>query len=226
VVDEGAVHAVVMAARELPRAGPLGGRAHHGNGAYDRRCVLGSPSLRGAALFALGATTVRRGSRLLDPEHGPLEVPADGRRVPVDAVSGAFLAVPRVLWDLLGGFDERFFLYGEDVDLAVRARAANWCPLLVTDAGYRHIGRGSSEAASAGVLLHRGKVELYRRHLDPVRFRLAVVALQLGVFLRGLPSLLPIPALSRRAQPWWQLFGDRRRWRTGYARHVPGTVPA
>jgi N-acetylglucosaminyl-diphospho-decaprenol L-rhamnosyltransferase len=226
VVDDGALRALTDAPRELPSAGPLGGRAHHPDGAFDRRCVLGQPSLRGALMFGLGLSTFGRGSPWLDPEHGPLQMPADGRPHPVPALSGAFLALPRELWETLDGFDERFFLYGEDVDLAVRARAAGWQPTLVTAAGYEHVGRGSSEASSAALLLYRGKVELYRRHLGPVGCRLAIVALHVGVFLRGIPSVLPVPALSRRARPWWQLFGDRERWRDGYDGHVPGTVPA
>jgi N-acetylglucosaminyl-diphospho-decaprenol L-rhamnosyltransferase len=225
IVDDGALEALASAARDRA-IGPLGGRGHHGDGTYDRRSVLGRPSLGGALLFASGLSSLRRGSRRLDPEHGPLEIPADGQLRPVAAVSGAFLAVPRPLWDALGGFDERFFLYGEDVDLCMRSTALGRRPTVVSAAGYRHLGRASSgSAASAGVLLHRGKVELYRRYLSPVPFRIAVAALQLGCLLRAAPSAFPIGATVRRAAPWRELFKRRRRWRRGYLEHVPGTVP-
>ena len=41
---------------------------------------------------------------------------------PVDAVSGSFMFMPRILFLQIGGFDERFFLYGEDLDLCYRIK--------------------------------------------------------------------------------------------------------
>lgn len=56
--------------------------------------------------------------RMLDWDH------AGAARV--DWVSGACLLARRAAWDALGGFDPRYFMYMEDVDLCWRARAAGW----------------------------------------------------------------------------------------------------
>jgi GT2 family glycosyltransferase len=44
----------------------------------------------------------------------------------VGFASGAALAVRRAAWDAVGGFDPRFFMYSEDLDLSLRLKLAGW----------------------------------------------------------------------------------------------------
>lgn len=67
--------------------------------------------------------------------------------VHVDQVSGALLLVRRKDLERLGGFDERFELYYEDVDLCARASELGGCVFVPTRWG-RHVGGAS--AATAG----------------------------------------------------------------------------
>lgn len=55
----------------------------------------------------------------------------------VDWVSGAFWVVPAAVWRALGGFDERFFMYCEDVDFCLRLQLAGW-RLARVDVGATH----------------------------------------------------------------------------------------
>lgn len=44
----------------------------------------------------------------------------------VDAVSGAFMMMRKSVYDKIGGFDEQFFMYGEDLDLCYRTQKAGY----------------------------------------------------------------------------------------------------
>jgi GT2 family glycosyltransferase len=72
----------------------------------------------------------------------------------VDVVTGAFLLVRRVTFECLGGFDQRFFVYLEDVDFLYAAHQAGWsCYYLATTRAYHKEG-GCSEQAKAARLFY------------------------------------------------------------------------
>jgi N-acetylglucosaminyl-diphospho-decaprenol L-rhamnosyltransferase len=64
--------------------------------------------------------------------------PAGSREPVVEWLSGACLAMTDVLWRAVGGFDERYFLYWEDVDLSVRVQRAGGSLRVVEDARAVH----------------------------------------------------------------------------------------
>jgi len=59
----------------------------------------------------------------------------------VDWVNAACLVLPRTVWQQVGGFDERYFMYCEDVDLSLRIRLAGWAirrvPVVIVHGGER-----------------------------------------------------------------------------------------
>jgi N-acetylglucosaminyl-diphospho-decaprenol L-rhamnosyltransferase len=63
----------------------------------------------------------------------------------VDLAIGAALAIRRVLFSEIGMFDERFFLYHEEVDFAKRAAAAGWETWFVPTSEAVHEGMGSAK---------------------------------------------------------------------------------
>ena len=62
----------------------------------------------------------------------------DPRPREVGFCSGAALVVRREAWDAVGGFDERYFMYGEDLDLCLRLRLAGWGVGIVPGARVAH----------------------------------------------------------------------------------------
>ncbi len=75
----------------------------------------------------------------------------------VDAVGGAALALDLSLWSALGGFDERYLFYFEDVDLCLRAAARGVRPLVIGGARVRHRGGGTRSHHSPEAAHHLGR---------------------------------------------------------------------
>jgi len=63
---------------------------------------------------------------------------APPERIEVDFASGAALVVRREAWEDVGGFDQRYFMYGEDLDLALRLWSAGWAVGVEPDALVEH----------------------------------------------------------------------------------------
>jgi N-acetylglucosaminyl-diphospho-decaprenol L-rhamnosyltransferase len=84
----------------------------------------------------------------------------------VDQVIGAYFLIRRPLFESLGGFDERFFVYWEDVDLAYRARKAGRPSYYLEEATVYHLGRVSSDQIPGKRLFYslRGRSEYARKH--------------------------------------------------------------
>jgi GT2 family glycosyltransferase len=74
---------------------------------------------------------------------------AHDKTAEVDQVIGAFYLMRRSLFEFLGGFDERFFVYFEDLDLSLRARQAGWRSVYFVDAQAFHAGGGTSHQVKA-----------------------------------------------------------------------------
>jgi len=77
--------------------------------------------------------------------------PAEDTRLELVLVgpSGAAGAYRRGAWEEVGGLDEGVFFYGEDVDIALRLRAAGWSTAAVPDAVAIHAGSASAAHRSA-----------------------------------------------------------------------------
>jgi N-acetylglucosaminyl-diphospho-decaprenol L-rhamnosyltransferase len=72
----------------------------------------------------------------------------------VDHVIGAFFLLRKELFDKLNGFDERFFVYLEDLDFSLRASKLGYASYYFADASAYHKGGGTSEQIKARRLFY------------------------------------------------------------------------
>lgn len=81
----------------------------------------------------------------------------------VDWVSGACMLMPREAFDDVGGFDERFPLYAEELDIATRLRARGWTVVFTPRVEVLHEIGVSTGRSRASVLMHSRSVYRYYR---------------------------------------------------------------
>lgn len=80
-------------------------------------------------------------------------------------VSGACLLIRRADWDAVGGLDERFFMYTEDVDLCVRVRARGREVWFAPEVEVRHLrGRSASRNPATERLRRQSQLAYYEKH--------------------------------------------------------------
>ncbi len=168
--EPAALAALAAAAREDPRAGMVGP-------------VFGGDTDRYHAGLPGTATMLARifvGSFNERPQPSP----APGEVAEVGQPSGACFAVRRELWEQVGGFDEGFFLWYEDVDLARRLH----------DGGYRNLVAGSAQVGHVGAEAF-GQID--RRRQQAIRLDSVERYIRLH-HRRAVPIAAPLLRLSRR----------------------------
>ena len=86
----------------------------------------------------------------------------------VDQIIGAFFMVRRSVYEMLGGFDSRFFVYYEDVDFSLRAREAGFRSYFLSDVQAVHRGGGTSEQVKPARLFYslRSRIRFCYKHYD------------------------------------------------------------
>jgi GT2 family glycosyltransferase len=106
------------------------------------------------------------------------------RPVEVDWISGALFMVRRSALRDVGGFDERFFMYAEDVDLGCRLRDAGWRLAHLPDISAVHVQGGPAAASDPSTRWLDSLAGLYARR-NPGRFAAFRIGLGLGFGLRA-----------------------------------------
>ncbi|NII50171.1 glycosyltransferase [Frigoribacterium endophyticum] len=184
---------LLEAAHRAPRAGALGPRVLDPDGSvYPSARAL--PSIRtgiGHALLS-GVWPSNPWTR----RYQQRDVSASETAAEVGWLSGAFLLLRREAFEEIGGFDDDFFMYFEDVDLGRRLAEAGWSNLFVPDAVVTHVGgESTARSADAMVTAHHRSAHLYIAKTHPgALWRPVVWALGVGLRLRSRATV----ALARR----------------------------
>lgn len=186
VFAPGSIDVLRDVAESDPSIGSVGPRILNADGTvYPSARAL--PSLRtgiGHALFSRVWPSNPWTARYLRNE---VYTSGEGTPAPAGWLSGAAVLVRRSAFEQIGGFDPRYFMYFEDVDLGKTLGEAGWVNIYVPAASVEHAGGESTKRYSRVMLtVHHRSAYLYlakkygKWYLWPLR-----VALRAGLFIRS-----------------------------------------
>jgi hypothetical protein len=159
----GALQTLFDFAETNPRAGIIGPQLFYGDGSVQssrrRFPTLATAFLESTILQQwFPRNRVLTNFYMLDTR--------DNATQPVDWINGAAMFVRRAVYEQIGGLDEAFFMYSEELDWCYRAKQAGWEIFYLPTARVTHYEGKSSEQAVAARDIHfnTSKIRFFRKY--------------------------------------------------------------
>lgn len=215
LVLDGAIDKLLSFAEQHPEHGIWGGVTLNNDLSLNTQHAWSKPDFFSLLFSALGLSKLFSTSCLFN--HANYGCWQRDTIKEVDILSGCFFLITRQVWNQLGGLDPTFFMYAEEADLCLRAKAQGYQPIVTPDARIIHHG-GVSHTRFSGKLIKllKGKVELINRHISSWKQPIYKFLLWLYVFNKYLLHRLFKPK-SEQTQEWQTVYQARSNWLKGYS---------
>ncbi|MFD1179385.1 glycosyltransferase family 2 protein [Paenibacillus puldeungensis] len=160
------------------------------DGSLDKACKRGFPTPSASFYYAFGFSKLFPDNpRFNQYQLGYLD-PND--TYPVDCLVGAFMLVRQETIAQIGGLDETFFMYGEDIDWCYRIKQAGWGIQYYPETYIVHYKGASSRRKPFKIIyeFHRAMWVFHRKHFKKNYSWLTNTAVFCGIGLKFTLSLL------------------------------------
>jgi len=223
VVLDQAINKLLDYAEKTPDAGIWGGKTLFGDRTLNPGSCFRKMSIWNQFCRATGLAGIFKHSPIFHSEHYGGWLRDTARHV--DIVCGCFLLIKLDLWNSLGGFDKRFFMYAEEADLCLRAKQKGCNPAITPDAVIVHYGGGSEKVrADKMVRLISAKIELQKVHwsssaqvLGRAFFKLWVISRVAAYTILNLLKIGNKNSVEDNLRSWREVWNRRREWKNGYS---------
>ena len=146
IVPEDCFEQCIRFFESQPAAGALGVRMLDGTGRFLKESKRAFPSPATSLFKIFGLSKLFPRSATFSKYHlGHLD---ENKNNEVDVLAGAFMMIKKEVLDKIGGFDEEFFMYGEDVDLSYRIQKAGYKNFYFAETSIIHFKGESTKKGS------------------------------------------------------------------------------
>jgi GT2 family glycosyltransferase len=210
IVAPGGIEALHMYLDFHPRVAIVGPRILHPDGRLQPSCNS-FPTLFPTALAESSIGRLLRYIPWLRELYLPTSSHAHERRVPW--VMGSALAIRRVAFEQVGGFDESYFMYFEEVDLCYRLARAGWEVHFAPVTSVKHVGGASTRRHRSEMALRAlaSRLHFYRAHYRDLRVPALILLIDAILCTRLLVGPLRL-LLARDDEHRARLKEDLRTW--------------
>ncbi len=173
---------------ENPTVGICGCKVLNEDGTLQLACRRSIPT-PGVAFFRLtGLSKLFPNSKIMAKYNLTYLGPDQPHEV--DAVSGAFLMIRRKVVDNIGKLDERFFMYGEELDWCFRAKKAGWKVMYYPNAKIIHYKGECSKSNNRKVTFefYRSMYLFHKKHFAENYNPIINIIIYAGILLKALMS--------------------------------------
>lgn len=188
ILGEETLRVMVDFMRSHPEAGAAGCKLLNADGSFQLSCRRGFPTPWASFTKLFGLSKLFPKSKLFAKYN--LTYRSENETYEVDALGGAFMLLSRKAYELTAGFDEEFFMYGEDLDLSYRIKQAGLKNYYVHSTSTVHF-KGESTRRST---LNEVKVFYEAMHIFVKKHygasRVFTLLLRLGIAIRSFVALV------------------------------------
>ena len=194
VVQEDTLRVMIDFFSTHPDAGLGGCKILNPDGSFQLPCRRSFPTPWVAFTKIVGLSALFPRSRQFGRYNLTFRDP--GETYPVDAVSGSFMMITREAYERVGGLDESFFMYGEDLDWCYRVKQAGFSVYYVHATQIIHFKGESTKRSDIDEIKHFYQaMELFvEKHFG--HSRALRLLLRSGILLRG-----AVASVGRSALP-------------------------
>ena len=166
--------------------GALGVKMVDGSGQFLKESKRSFPSPLTSLFKLFGLAKLFPKSKLFGRYHlGHLD---KNKNHAIDVLAGAFIMVRKDVLDEIGSFDEKFFMYGEDVDLSFRVQKAGYKNYYFSETTIIHFKGESTKKGSLNYvrLFYYAMSIFVKKHYGGTRAGIFNFSIQVAIFLRAL----------------------------------------
>ena len=190
LVEEDTFEKCINFMKQTPDAGAVGVKMINGNGEFlpESKRALPIPSVAFYKIF--GLSKLFPNSKRFGSYH--LTYLDNNQTQSVEVLSGAFMFIRKKLLDEIGGLDETFFMYGEDIDLSYRITQAGYKNYYLPETNIIHYKGESTKKGSINyvVVFYKAMQIFAKKHFTNQKSFLLTWMFNIAIWLRASLSIV------------------------------------